>query len=337
MKTRPKTKLTPRKSRKPLTRAQENAVTKQMTRTVPKGEAAYVSIGERLEKAWRDHPEYDYEIVTRSFEPVAHRILVLSDLHIPFTDMSWAHKLIDLEDPDTIVFLGDSIDLHMLSNFDKYKIVDINQEIAIYRDLIDHASRKVGNRGKVYILRGNHEFRWNRYFADRVDPALMSLIPVDVNSVIVNNVRSIDGRISMSPLWNNVEDIRDSEPFWIKIGKAVFIHPSSFKSTPMGTACAQVSSFLHERNQEDVELVIVGHTHQTGEVQFQNKLFWEIGCLCRPMDYEKQGKCTFKSQKLGYAMVCLDAQGRVVERESRKINLGSIFPKKKELPFKVNP
>lgn len=73
---------------------------------------------------------------------------------------------------------------------------------------------------------------------------------------------------------------------------------------------------------------VTQNTHQVAMVVTRGKLCIEQGCLCAPLDYEKQGKLRFKPMSLGYSVIYQDKEGNCDFNKSRVFFLGTQIPTK---------
>jgi len=262
--------------------------------------------------------EYDLDFLHFSRDPVYRKILVLADLHIPFDRYDVIKWIIDNEEADILVLNGDILDLFSLAYFMKERDIHIKEEIDRGLDLIDILSKKFKT---VIMTRGNHEYRFNRYLAGQLDPSVYNLFQTEILAFMAKGGYQDNDTFHQRYHWNNVSFPGGKEPFWVQIGGTVIIHPMEFSKIPMRTSTGIVGPWAIDRG-INFDLCITGHTHQWGSIVDGGRMYWEPGCLCWPLDYEKQGKCKYKVQKLGYAVVAQDKKGRFVFNESRNVYLG---------------
>jgi len=124
----------------------------------------------------------------------------------------------------------------------------------------------------------------------------------------------------------NVHYESGPEAWFAKIGKTMFVHPQSFSRVEAKTA-VNAQEYFMERT--DIDAVVIGHTHQQAFVPSRNKLCVEQGCLCCPLDYEKQGKLRYKAMTLGYCVVYQDKDGNCDFNATHNVYLGTQYPIKK--------
>lgn len=106
------------------------------------------------------------ETVYEPYNIDGERILVLSDVHIPYHSVSaltaairWAQP----RNPDTILLNGDTLDCHQLSRFVKDpKKRDFAKELDMFGDFIS-SLREAFPQAKIVFKEGNHEERYNHF------------------------------------------------------------------------------------------------------------------------------------------------------------------------------
>ncbi len=102
----------------------------------------------------------------KPFELNSPRVLVLSDIHIPFQDnraLEAALAYGDDYNPSAVFINGDLFDFYQISRFDKCPtIASVSSELLAGGQFFDHL-RKRYPRAKLYFKLGNHDERWGSY------------------------------------------------------------------------------------------------------------------------------------------------------------------------------
>lgn len=110
--------------------------------------------------------------------PALKKVFFFPDSHIPNEHENYAVALRACRAfaPDTIVLLGDWMDAESLSSHAPTKpgLTDFNAEVEYARARLDELDAVPGVSKKVYIM-GNHEWRLERYLAERA-PALFKSV-----------------------------------------------------------------------------------------------------------------------------------------------------------------
>lgn len=227
------------------------------------------------------------------------RVLVLSDLHIPFHKEEDILNIVkDNSNVSTIIFAGDILDCFNVSTFPKEMHIPLYEELKVASSLLRKIDKLTPNVKKI-VFRGNHEFRFKRYLA-KEQSEFSPLIADDVLEILKNGFTYRDFRNrkkTIEPLSSNYEII-DS---WYYIYKdLVLAHPTNFSKIPMRTC---VSSYDYFKNQGvDFNALAIGHTHKAGTLIHAGTLLCELGCLCNQMDYANNGNVNYTPQTNGYGL-----------------------------------
>lgn len=187
------------------------------------------------------------------------KVVVLSDIHIPFQDkkaVDVALQYLVINQPDVVVLNGDVLDMFMLSRFTKGEGRNPMEEIAMCRDFLRQIRDAVPN-AKIYYVIGNHETRLERYVLTKA-PELASLVE-DVFTIIKTSDFDIRGCASL-----------------IVNDNFVFKH---------GTLLGNKSGLSAIKEMENSYMSgATGHTHRLCKYiarKAGRKFIWiETGCLC---------------------------------------------------------
>lgn len=227
------------------------------------------------------------------------RVLVLSDLHIPFhkdkeiIDIVKEHSNVDL-----IILAGDILDCFSVSTFPKEMHIPLYEELKIASSFLRKIDRLTPNTKKI-VFRGNHEFRFKRYLA-KFQSEFSPLASDDILEILKNGFAYRDYKNRkrvVEPLSDNFEII-DS---WYYIYKDLILaHPTNFSKIPMRTC---VSTYDYFKNQGiNFNALAIGHTHKAGSLIHGGTLLCELGCLCEQMDYANNGNVNYTPQTNGYGV-----------------------------------
>lgn len=133
----------------------------------------------RQQKDRHNIPETDYEEVEPYEIPKGNnRILVLSDIHIPYHDPKAIQLAIEYAkkhlNPNVIYLNGDIMDVYQASRFIKdRRLRDLAGELEMTRQFLDYINQKFPKAKKYYKM-GNHEDRWEVYLKSNA-PALLGI------------------------------------------------------------------------------------------------------------------------------------------------------------------
>jgi len=194
------------------------------------------------------------------------KILLLSDIHIPFHDQGalsaalvWGRKW----GPTCVLLNGDTLDFHQVSRYDHDgSKVTYEEEIAAGCQFLRHL-RALFPKARMVFKEGNHEERLEKYILARA-PALFGLEAV-----------TVAGLLGLAGF--GVEHVRDQRV--IRCGKLRVIHGHEYG----GGLYAPVNParWLMQRARKPS---IMGHLHQTSEqieqdIDGRQLATWSVGCL----------------------------------------------------------
>ena len=225
----------------------------------------------RLEKM-EDRPRNPYQLPESdetTYEPYriqAKRVLVLSDIHIPYHSLDALTAAIDFgkdEKPDAILLNGDTIDFHGLSRFVKDpKARSFAYELSAFKRFFEVLTQTFGCR--IYFKLGNHEERYNQFL-------MMKAAELEgVEEFSLENI--IKARAE------GIEVISDKRI--IKMGDLNVVHGHEFGGSIFSPVNIARGLFLRGKVS-----AMQGHNHQTSEHTETNMnrditTTWSLGCLC---------------------------------------------------------
>lgn len=248
------------------------------------------------------------------------KILSLSDLHIPFfygdvvEDALTKHT-----DADVVVLNGDTLEMDAASRFPRHKTVLLKYEYKLALQFLARLSKQFKN---IVIVKGNHEDRLDRYFADKIDPALNMMVESDVLWRLANGYGfNQDGFFERHYDFNNVSYERGVNNWFVQIGQAIFCHPS--RTSSMTCRSVELAHQYFMSRGYSYQAVIMGHTHRLASCVTDGKLLIEQGCMCVPLDYAAKSDIKYKPTSFGYAVVVMDEHGNVDFNESHPVYYGT--------------
>lgn len=255
---------------------------------------------------------YERSLATRN---VAERVLVLSDLHVPFQlpvseYSAYAGRV------DTLVINGDLLDHPSISKFvKKYHLNPIDEMIECRKYIIDLIELLAPER--VIVTIGNHDKRFGDYLANKLDNEMQELLPNSaLDLLLINGFYHYD-KLNHTKVWYKpiVDvfpdlDIQYDGAWFVQIGDTIMCHPLAFSGGIMKTSEKAVKWFRDEGYV--FSNLVMAHTHRTGEYMMGNTLMIESGCCCdtNKLDYV-DGRLT-TPQKQGYVYLSYDKEGRML-------------------------
>ena len=268
----------------------------------------------------------EYDNYIHNCEGASERILCISDIHIPFNlpvDIFASYKGI----VDTIIINGDLLDCFSCSSFPKKFKVNLDEELVLGRqyiiDLINMISPK-----KVMFTMGNHEFRMQRYYSDRLSNELLGIIPTDPLRMIIDKGFEVkDERNKTQTQYSSIREVFEDtnieiiyeQEWWIKEGNVIFCHPLNYSSGMLKTTEKAVNYFL--RVDRTFTGIVMGHTHKIGSFTQGGIKMYEQGCVCdlNKLDYNN-GKLIIPNQN-GFMYIALNSDGDIIDSKTRIITL----------------
>lgn len=228
------------------------------------------------------------------------RVLVLSDLHIPFhledDILSIVNKYKDMV--STIIFAGDILDCFSVSSFPKDYHLPLTSELSIASNFLKKIDRLTPGVRKVLFF-GNHEYRFHRYLAKQ-DFAISAFFDTNILNILKTGFtyRTVENKKkTVFPLPDSFEIV---DSWFYQYRDSIFAHPSNFSRVPMKTAH---NTYLYFKNNGyDFNAVCIGHTHKLGNFFIGDTLVTELGCLCQTMDYANRGNINYTPQSNGYGL-----------------------------------
>jgi len=210
-----------------------------------------------------DEDEWDAYILPKA----ATRILLLSDIHVPYHNIQAITKAIEYgkeKNVNAIVFNGDTLDCYALSRYEKdprkrkfaEELESCRQLLQVFRDEFPGVP--------FYFKLGNHEERYEAYLRTKA-PELLG-----------TSQFTLDVLLKMGEL--GCDFIQDKRI--IKAGKLNILHGHEFGRSVFSPVNPARGYYMRAKAS-----VICGHNHQTSE-HSENNLegkvvtTWSTGCLC---------------------------------------------------------
>jgi len=197
----------------------------------------------------------------------ATRILLLSDIHVPYHNIDAITKAIEYgkqEKVNAIVFNGDTVDCYALSRYERDpRKRSFAEELEATRQLLK-VFRKQFDGVPFYFKLGNHEERYEAYLRTKA-PELIGTADF-----------TMDQLLRFGEL--GCELIQDKRI--IKAGKLSIMHGHEFGRSVFSPVNPARGYYMRAKAS-----VICGHNHQTSEHSESNLdgkvvTTWSTGCLC---------------------------------------------------------
>lgn len=258
------------------------------------------------------------------------KIVSVSDIHFPFARIDLLEETLSLHvDADVLVLNGDILEGYAASSFSKSREVTIVDEYRCAFALIKWCSE---NYEKVILTEGNHESRVARVLSENgVNKNTVSYFNPSALGRIANGEEiNAAGKLVKKHDFDNVHfDPRDS--WYCKVGKAIFAHPHARGAGGIASLAHKTANYFSSRYpEEEIDTVVIGHTHKISKFVYDRLLIMEQGCFAGPMHYAHTPHLTYSGgSQNGYAVLYQDAEGNTLRNLSNVYALGSSNPPKK--------
>ena len=259
------------------------------------------------------------------------KIISFSDLHVPFFLWEDMQKALTKHcDADIVVLNGDILDAYIFSTFSKSKSIAAIKEYRMAFDLVHYLSDHFEN---VVMVCGNHDYRTTRAVKQAgFNKDASAVFGTDLLFKISNGEKLNEhGQLEEKLDFKNVH-YQKHDPWYTRIGKTIFCHPSGFGSKyPGATVVKLLDHFTERMHHDDFDSIVVGHTHKVYKGVVSGKLLIEQGAMAHKLPYQFQPDLRFKNAMNGYAVIYQDANGNTNFNDSQPIYLGTHLPTKKEI------
>lgn len=206
------------------------------------------------------------ETIYEPYKINAKKVLVLSDIHIPFHSIESLTACFDYalkESFDAILLNGDTLDFFALSRFIKDpKQRSFSYELSVFADFMEKL-QGIFKDSKIYFKIGNHEERYNHYLWMKAGE-LEGVDEFKIENIIKKRAE--------------VEVIGDKRI--IKLGDLNVLHGHEFGGSIFSPVNIARGLFLRAKVS-----AMQGHNHQSSEHTESNMngvitTTWSTGCLC---------------------------------------------------------
>jgi predicted phosphodiesterase len=250
----------------------------------------------------------------------ATKILSLSDLHFPFFYAdAIEHALAAHADADIVVINGDLLEVDMASKYPRQKTILLKYE---YKLGLDFLRRLAEEFPRVVVVKGNHEYRLDRYFQSRIEPGMNFIVEGDILWRMCEGYGFDEaGNFEKQYDLSNVSYSRGLTNWFVQIGQCIFCHP--WRTSSLSIKSVEIAHQWFSERGFSYQAIMMGHTHRLGKHITAGKLLIEQGCLCVPLEYAARADIRYRPTTFGYGVVILDKHGNVDFNESDAIYYGT--------------
>jgi len=265
----------------------------------------------KVRKVVPDRPRNPYNLPQSDeavYEPYvidAKRLLVLSDIHIPYHSidaLTCAFDYAKKEKPDAILLNGDTIDFFGLSRFMKDpKKRSVAHELQAFKELVD-VIKKTFN-AKIYYKMGNHCERYEHFLWMKAHE-LVGIEEFDFSNIIKARAEGI-------------EIIKDKRI--MKAGDLNIIHGHEFGGSVFSPVNIARGLFLRGKVS-----AMQGHNHQTSEhterdMNGRITTTFSLGCL------SELHPAYLPINKWNHGFAIVDIDGQEFEVRNKRIHNGKVL------------
>jgi predicted phosphodiesterase len=210
-------------------------------------------------------PESD-EAVFEPYKLEAKRLLVLSDIHIPYHSVSALTAAFDYakkEKPDAVLLNGDTLDFFQLSRFCKEPGKrSFAHELKAFKEFFEVLEKTF--KCRIYFKYGNHELRYNHFLWMKAGE-LDGVDEFNIDNIIKARAEGI---------------ITIGDKTIMKAGELNIVHGHEFGGSVFSPVNIARGLFLRAKVSS-----MQGHNHQSSshtERDLNGKMVttWSLGCLC---------------------------------------------------------
>ena len=236
------------------------------------------------------------------------KILVLSDLHVPFhSEQLLMSALNEHRDAHVVVLLGDFMDMYSASRFARSRNIDPMDEMSHAAAILELLATRFP---RVVVLEGNHDSRAQRWLqTNRPEIAPLLLHPFEYLQYVWDGggIRRRYSNVEFPMLEVNNEGRSVFARHLFRIGDALLGHfERSLKGpgrTVHGIAVDWLAQWEHVLFEPGVIRVLVqAHVHRLAKLQWGRLTLFECGCVADMMQYVMNSPA-YHPPNMGYVVL----------------------------------
>lgn len=230
-----------------------------------------------------------YPILENILSQTKRKILVLSDIHVPFESAENLQKAIDLNrTADILIIAGDFLDLYSCSRHRKK--MNVQHEVELDRGVrvLEYLSEIFP---WVFIVRGNHDERAMKQVRDRLPAELLYLVETEPLEYLTRPFKNVQ----FIPNW------------WVQIGDAIIAHQERSSTTEGKPGIYLMEYFLDKGWAGRLNLIpsprvfVTGHTHQISSMYPRPGIkVFESGSITMTQDYTLDATAFMRPPMAGF-------------------------------------
>ncbi|MDD5366958.1 MAG: metallophosphoesterase [Gallionellaceae bacterium] len=266
-------------------------------------------IAKGYEWAWAEWQRYIRAATDRYAGPAKRpvrigrqKILVASDLHIPFQERAAVAEMFTAAaDCDLAIFAGDLQDSYAISRFLKYEHVPLETELGELTVFLEHASQ---TWPRVILLEGNHGLaRFQKQLLDRLPEEMIKAVQFLAGGNL-SLLAACAKRFPNVSVGSTTVD-RHRLDWLYQVGDLLVCHAEKFSIVP-GSAMRKLEEWLTDMTRTlglaPWRVVLQAHTHQHLKMPWHgtDRLLLETMCLSGLHGYQIQARIGGRPQQRGW-------------------------------------
>jgi hypothetical protein len=230
------------------------------------------------------------------------KVLIASDLHIPFQDRAAVADLFTREaNADLAIFAGDLYDAYAISRFLKYEQVPLETELAELTVFMEHASQ---TWPRVILLEGNHGLaRFQKQLLDRLPAEMVKAVQFLAGGELSLLAACAKRFPNISIASTKVDRLRLD--WFFQQGDLIVCHAEKFSVVP-GSAMRKLEEWFSDQARSlhlaPWRVLMQAHTHQQFKCPWHGteRLLMETMCLSGLHGYQVQARVGGRPQVRGW-------------------------------------
>jgi len=239
------------------------------------------------------------------------RVVVIPDLHVPYHEASFLQQICVREkDADVACLAGDLMDSYAVSKYVQYKRVPAEVEWSQAHLVLGKIAETWPD---VRLILGNHDKRLDRQLRASLSLDMIEAITM-ITGGVLDPVSALCRRFSNVTISKHQIPNTDMTLDWLmSVGDVLIAHPETFSRVP-STSSRKFEEWIADNTLQfqfdKYRAILIGHTHQLSAFPWRgsSQLLMEIGCLCKPMDYQTSPRIGGRPQVRSYVFLEQDKQ-----------------------------
>lgn len=237
----------------------------------------------------------------------AKRVLVISDVHLPYHSLSAITTCFDYakkQKPDALIVNGDLLDFYQLSFWDKDpRKRNFGYELGQFKEFFNTLKRVF--KCKIIFKFGNHEFRYERFLLQKAKE-LVGVDEFELANIIKSRAEGIDIVAQNQLIHANELTILHGH----ELGRGLFSPVNAARGLHLRAKITALQGDVHKTSE-----------HTETDLKGTIKTTWSVGALCGlSPEY-----LPYNSWNAGFAIVDLSDNGIDFQVHNKRIYKGKVL------------